>query len=133
MFTTNAALNYHCKSKHNEINGDSEDQATKMDENVILSMHEISKLETLRVKRPMKRKIPKIVYVMPGKVESELDDPSKVSRIEKRSKIEIQSISSIPMYILDHWQEIEYIVESIGFKFRPTISFVDPFSLHIGY
>lgn len=95
MFTTNAALNYHCKSKHNDAN----EPRTNDDnsENVTMISKSQSTEATTAAKRGNKRKIPKIVYVLPGKLESEPEIETKRSKVEN-SKIDIQSI---PIYIVD--------------------------------
>ncbi|KAJ6641337.1 Zinc finger protein [Pseudolycoriella hygida] len=78
MFTTNAALNFHCKSKHNDTaNGNVDIRVTETN----------TKEETPQaVKRASKRKIPKIVYVLPGKRDSE-ETRSKIARTETEASI----------------------------------------------
>lgn len=94
MFTTNAALNYHCKSKHNNVIDTDENKQTIVDDNDVIE----TKLQS--PKRNNKRKIPKIVYVLPGKLESTTDKQPKKAKIEN-SNIEIQSITSVPIYVVD--------------------------------
>lgn len=103
MFTTNAALNYHCKSKHNAVTDeDGNERSNNGNDSGIVET--LTKSETSQVvaKRGSKRKIPKIVYVMPGNLESESEVQTKQAKND--SPIDIQSITSIPsslIYIVD--------------------------------
>lgn len=102
MFTTNAALNFHCKTKHkNFVDADATEQSI-IGDNGVVSTATLTKLKSsqLPAKRSNKRKIPKIVYVLPGKLESDSDIESKKPKVGN-SNIEIQSITSIPIYVVD--------------------------------
>lgn len=102
MFTTNAALNYHCKSKHNGglTNADGKERNIKEDNQLVETTSQ-TQTSQVSVKRANKRKIPKIVYIMPGKSPSDGGESKKMRAAN--SKIEIQSIvsSTIPIYIVD--------------------------------
>lgn len=100
MFTTNAALNYHCKSKHNDqTDADGNERAINDDNSIVETTSTKSQTTQGPAKRANKRKIPKIVYVMPGKSEPDIQ-PKKTKVVN--SKIEIQTITSIPIYIVDN-------------------------------
>lgn len=97
MFTTNAALNHHCKWKHNDVTEVDGNERTTNDDNGVVE----TQTSQGSAKRNNKRKIPKIVYVMPGKLESEPQEiQAKKTRVGN-TEIEIQSITSIPIYIVD--------------------------------
>lgn len=81
FFTTNAALNYHVKSKHAGASVDASGQEID-DDDVGEDTVEVPLIQEVSVGRGSKRKFPKVVYVLPGKLGADGEDQSKKPKVE---------------------------------------------------